>query len=238
MEKENKNEKNQYCYEYPRPALTTDCVIFGFDDLELKILLIERAHEPYANCWALPGGFVNMDETTESGALRELQEETGLKNVFIEQLYTFSDVERDPRGRVVSVAYFALIKLNEYSIHAGDDAGNAAWFSINDLPKLAFDHDIVIKMAMERLKNKIRYQPIGFELLPPMFTLSQLQHLYEVILQKDLDKRNFRRKFLKMNLLTHLPNKQENVKHKAAYYYKFDNEKYEELSKSGFNFEI
>lgn len=231
-------KKEKYCYEYPRPALTTDCIIFGFDDYELKILLIERAYDPFKNKWALPGGFVNMDETTEEGALRELHEETGLKNVFIEQLYTFSDVERDPRGRVVSVAYFALIKLEDYSIHAGDDASQAEWFSVNDLPELAFDHDLIINIALERLCSKIRYQPIGFELLPPMFTLTQLQNLYEVVLQRELDKRNFRKKILKMDLLIPLEEKQKNVRHKAARYYKFDKEKYEELTKKGFNFEI
>lgn len=232
------DQKGKYCYEYPRPALTTDCIIFGFDNYDLKILLIERAHEPYKNKWALPGGFVNMDEKTEDGALRELYEETGLKNVFIEQLYTFSDVDRDPRGRVVSVAYFALIKLEDYSIHAGDDASQAEWFSVNDLPELAFDHDMIIEVAKERLSGKIRYQPIGFELLPPMFTLTQLQNLYEVILQRELDKRNFRKKILKMDLLIPLEEKQKNVRHKAARYYKFDKEKYEELTKKGFNFEV
>jgi 8-oxo-dGTP diphosphatase len=231
-------KKEKHCYEYPRPALTTDCIIFGFDNYDLKILLIERAHEPYKDKWALPGGFVNMDETTEIGALRELYEETGLKNVFIEQLYTFSDVDRDPRGRVVSVVYFALVKLEDYSIHAGDDASQAEWYSVNDLPELAFDHSLIIKVGLERLSGKIRYQPIGFELLPPMFTLTQLQNLYEVILQRELDKRNFRKKILKMNLLIPLEEKQKNVAHKAARYYKFDKIKYEELSKKGFNFEI
>jgi len=238
MENKEKKSENKYCYEYPRPALTTDCIIFGFDNFDLKILLIERANEPYKDKWALPGGFVNMDETTEDGALRELFEETGLKNVFIEQLYTFSDVNRDPRGRVVSVAYFALIKLDEYSIHAGDDAGKADWFSVNDLPELAFDHDMIIKVALSRLSGKIRYQPIGFELLPPMFTLTQLQNLYEVILQRELDKRNFRKKILKTDLLIPLDEKQKNVAHKAARYYKFDKIKYEELTNKGYNFEI
>jgi 8-oxo-dGTP diphosphatase len=231
-------KEKKYCYEYPRPALTSDCIIFGFDNFDLTILLIERAHEPFKNKWALPGGFVDMNETTETGALRELYEETGLKNVFIEQLYTFSDVDRDPRGRVVSVAYYALIKLDEYSIHAGDDAGDANWFPVNDLPELAFDHHKIIEVALQRLKGKIRYQPIGFELLPPMFTLTQLQNLYETILQRELDKRNFRKKILKMNLLIPMDEKQKNVAHKAARFYKFDKQKYEELTQKGYNFEI
>ena len=233
MEKEKK-----YCYEYPRPALTTDCVIFGFDGLELKVLLIERGIEPYKGRWAFPGGFVQMNETTEKGAKRELEEETGLKNVFIEQLYTFSDVHRDPRGRVVSVAYYALVNLKEHPATAGDDAKKAQWFSIKKIPSLAFDHEKIFRMAMLRIKGKIRYQPIGFELLPEKFTLSELQYLYEAILEIKLDKRNFRKKIKKMNLLIELDEKQQNVQHKAASFYKFDKQKYEELLHKGFNFEI
>ena len=233
MEKEKK-----YCYEYPRPALTTDCVIFGFDGLSLKVLLIERGIEPHKGMWAFPGGFVQMDETTEEGAMRELKEEAGLQNVFIEQLYTFSDINRDPRGRVVSVAYFALVNLKEHPATAGDDAKKAQWFPVKEVPSLAFDHEKIFRMAMYRLKGKIRYQPIGFELLPDKFTLSELQYLYEAILEIKLDKRNFRKKINKMDLLISLNEKQQNVKHKAASFYKFNKEKYEELSRKGFNFEI
>ncbi len=233
MEKENK-----YCYEYPRPSLTTDCVIFGFDDSDLKVLLIERGIEPFKEKWAFPGGFVKMDENTEEGAKRELLEEAGLKDVFIEQLYTFSDVDRDPRGRVVTVAYYALVSLNNNTPTAGDDAKNAKWFSIHDVPSLAFDHDKILRMALYRLKGKIRYQPIGFELLPDKFTLSELQHLYEVILETSIDRRNFRKKIQKMDLLIELNENQQGVAHKAATYYIFDKKKYEQLSMKGFNFEI
>lgn len=228
----------EYKYKYPRPALTTDCIIFGFDEVELKVLLIERGIEPFKGQWAFPGGFVQMDETTEEGAKRELFEETGLKNVFIEQLFTFSDVERDPRGRVVSVAYYTLVNLKEHPAVAGDDAKKAQWFSVKEIPSLAFDHEKIFRMAMYRLKGKIRYQPIGFELLPEKFTLTDLQHLYEVILEIKLDKRNFRKKIQKMDLLIELDEKQENVAHKAATFYKFNKTKYEELSNKGFNFEI
>lgn len=230
--------EKQYCYEYPRPALSTDCVIFGFDETNLKLLLIQRGIEPFKGSCALPGGFMRADETIEECAERELYEETSFKNVFIEQLYTFSDVDRDPRGRVVSVAYYALVNLNQYNAIAGDDAENAQWFSVNNLPPLAFDHDRIVRTALYRLKGKIRWQPVGFELLPEKFTLTDLQHLYEVVLEIKLDKRNFRKKMLKTELLIDLNEKQKNVAHKAAKYYKFDKKKYEQLVEKGFNFEI
>lgn len=230
--------KNKYCYEYPRPALTTDCVIFGFDETDLKVLLIQRGIEPYKGSWALPGGFVHMDENTEEGAKRELYEETGLKDIFIEQLYTFSDINRDPRGRVISVAYYALVSLHKNLPKAGDDANKAEWFSIHDIPSLAFDHEKILRVAFYRLKGKIRYQPIGFELLPEKFTFTELQHLYEIILETPIDKRNFRKKIMKMDLLIELDEKQQGVAHKAASFYKFDKTKYEQLSLKGFNFEI
>ena len=230
--------KQNFTYKHARPSVTTDCVIFGFDEADLKVLLIERGIEPYKNKWALPGGFVKMDETADEGAKRELFEETSIKNVFIEQLYTFSDVERDPRGRVISIAYFALINLNNFKIQAGDDAKNAKWFPVSELPTLAFDHEKIFRTALYRLKGKIRYQPIGFELLPEKFTLTDLQHLYEVVLEISLDKRNFRKKIQKLDLLLELDEKQKNVAHKAARFYKFDKIKYEQLSRKGFNFEI
>ncbi len=229
---------NKYTYDYPRQAVTTDCVIFGFDETNLKILLIQRGIKPFKDKWALPGGFIRQEETIEECAKRELFEETSLKNVFIEQLYTFSDIDRDPRGRVISVAYFALINLNNYKAVAGDDAKNAQWFSVNDMPTLAFDHDKIVRTALYRLKGKIRWQPVGFELLPEKFTLTDLQHLYEVVLEIKLDKRNFRKKILKTELLIDLDEKQENVAHKAAKFYKFDKSKYEQLLEKGYNFEI
>ena len=228
----------KYCYEYPRPSVTTDCIIFGFDAGELKVLLIERGIEPYQGRWAFPGGFLHMDECTDECAKRELVEETGLDNVFIEQLYTFSDVDRDPRGRVITVAYYALVKLSDYKVQAGDDARNAKWFPISQIPSLAFDHDRIFRMALNRLRGKIRYQPIGFELLPEKFTMPELQTLYETVLEVKLDRRNFRKKILDTGLLIDQQQSVKGLPHKGAIYYSFDKDKYMKLVERGFNFEI
>ncbi len=227
-----------YTYEYPRPALTVDCVVFGLDEEDLKVLLIKRALEPFQGRWALPGGFVRMDESLEDAARRELQEEAGVRPNLLEQLYTFGAPDRDPRDRVVTVTYFALVKLTDHRVQAATDAKEAAWFSVWDTPKLAFDHAEVLAVALQRLKGKVRYQPIGFELLPPKFTLTQLQRLYETILEKELDKRNFRKKILSMDLLEELDEVEQDVSHRAARLYRFDHKKYKALEKAGFNFEL
>jgi 8-oxo-dGTP diphosphatase len=228
-----------YSYPYPRPALTVDCVVFGLDgENTLKVMLIKRKLPPFAGEWALPGGFVRVEESVDAAARRELQEETGIKNVFLEQLYTFGEVERDPRERVVSVAYYALVNLQDYEIYADTDASQAEWFALTDLPALAFDHGEILRVAITRLQGKLRYEPIGFELLPQKFTLSQLQKLYETVLGQDLDKRNFRRKILKMDLLIELKEMQTGVAHRAAQLYQFDEQKYQQLKEKGFNFEI
>src|SRR6266487_2302397 len=227
-----------FSYKYPRAALTVDCVVFGFDESELKVLLIERALEPFKGKWALPGGFVRVDETLEEAARRELEEEAGLKDVFLEQLYTFGAVNRDPRERVVSVAYYALVKLAAHDTKAATDAADARWFPISKVPKLAFDHTDIFATALARLNGKVRYQPIGFELLPPKFTLSQLQHLYEVVLETELDKRNFRKKVLSFDLLVPLKETQMAGRHRPAQLFHFDTDKYEKLKKHGFNFEV
>lgn len=227
-----------HTYEYPRAALTVDCVVFGLDEAELKVLLIERGLEPFKGRWALPGGFVRVNETTDQAARRELEEETGLKNVFLEQLYTFGAVDRDPRERVVSVAHFALVKLSDHRALAATDAANAEWFPISKVPKLAFDHAEILAVALERLKGKVRYEPIGFELLPPKFTLSQLQHLYEAVLGTELDKRNFRKKVLGFDLLVPLKETLMTGRHRPAQLFQFDTEKYGKLKKRGFNFEL
>src|SRR5262245_46706894 len=225
-------------YEYSRPALTVDAVVFGLDDEDLKVLLIRRDLEPFQAKWALPGGFVRVEESLEDAVRRELQEETGITQVFLEQLYTFGAVGRDPRERVVTVAYYALVKLSDHAIRAATDACDAAWFAVSEATDLAFDHGRILAVAGERLRNKVRSQPIGFELLPPQFTLSQLQRLYETILEKPLDKRNFRKKILRMGLLIALDEVEKDVAHRAARLYRFDRKKYQQLQKRGFNFEI
>lgn len=225
-------------YDHPRPALTVDCVVFGLDDDDLKVLLMRRGLQPFQGRWALPGGFVRVDEALEEAARRELAEETGLDRVFLEQLYTFGDLDRDPRERVVSVAYYALVKLSDHRVRAATDATEAAWFPVTDPPALAFDHDHVLDVALTRLKGKVRYQPIGFELLPPKFTLRQLQRLYEQILETPLDKRNFRKKVLSMGLLEETDEIEQDVAHRAARLYRFDKQRYRELTKKGFLFEL
>lgn len=227
-----------YTYEFPKPSLTVDCVVFGLDDRELKVMLIQRGVPPFEGAWALPGGFVLMDEQLETAALRELQEETGITKVFLEQLYTFGTINRDPRDRVITVAYYALINLGEHNIQATTDAKAAEWFSAVSPPQLAFDHAQILKVALKRLKGKVRYEPIGFELLAKKFTLTQLQRLYEIVLGQNLDKRNFRKKILAMDLLIPLDETETDVAHRAARLYQFDEQKYIGLKQKGFNFEI
>jgi 8-oxo-dGTP diphosphatase len=225
-------------YEYERPALTTDCAVFGLDENDLKVLLIQRDIAPYEGKWALPGGFIKVGESVDNCARRELDEETGLKNIFLEQLYSFGAPERDPREHVVTVAYYALVNLIEHAPKAATDARNAAWFSLNDLPTLAFDHDKILSCGLERLKGKVRYQPIGFELLPEKFTLTQLQRLYEIILETTIDKRNFRKKVIKLGILIETDEVEQDVSHRAARLYQFDPKHYKKLIKQGINFEL
>lgn len=227
-----------YEYEYPRAALAVDCVVFGLDETDLKVLLIQRKIPPHQHAWALPGGFVRLDETVEHAARRELEEEAGVTDVFLEQLYTFSALNRDPRERVVTVAHYALAKLSDHRIRAATDAMGVGWFSLDDLPKLAFDHQEIVTAAHERLRGKVRYAPVGFELLPPRFSLTQLQRLYEIILGTDLDKRNFRKKILSMELLVETDEYEQGVRHRAARLYKFDRRRYDRLTKQGFELSI
>jgi 8-oxo-dGTP diphosphatase len=227
-----------FSYEYARPALAVDCVVFGLDENDLKVLLIQRKLQPFQHTWALPGGFVRIDETLDEAARRELEEEAGVTDVYLEQLYTFGVLDRDPRERVVAVAYYALAKLSDHRIRAATDAMGVGWFGLDDLPKLAFDHTEIVSRAHERLRGKVRYAPVGFELLPPRFSLTQLQRMYEIILGKELDKRNFRKKILAMDLLVETDEYEQGVRHRAARLYRFDRRKYDRLTKQGFEFAL
>ena len=229
-------EENMYCYKYPHPAVTMDCVIFGFDGERLQVLLVERGIEPYKGKWAFPGGFLKMDETAEEGALRELREETGLERAYIQQFHTFSDPHRDPRERVITIAYYALVKIQE--VHGGDDAASARWFPLSEIPSLAFDHDYILRMATQRLREEIHFQPVGFELLPEKFTLKELQALYEAILGISFDRRNFAKKMLHLEILTELDETVWPTPKREAKLYRFNPDKYEELKQKGFRLEF
>jgi 8-oxo-dGTP diphosphatase len=227
-----------HTYPHARPAIAVDCVVFGLDGSELKLLLIQRRLKPFRGDWALPGGFVRMEETLDQAARRELQEEAGLQDLFLEQLYSFGALDRDPRDRVISVAYYALVKMSDHRAQAATDAADTGWFALNALPPLAFDHDTIVQVALARLQGKLRYQPVGFELLPRKFTLSDLQKLYEAILGATLDKRNFRKKVLELGLLVPLGETRMNGSHRPAQLFRFDAKKYESMKKRGFNFEL
>jgi 8-oxo-dGTP diphosphatase len=191
-----------YTYEYPRPAVTVDIVIFTLRESRLQVLLVQRAHLPFEDSWALPGGFVQMDESLEEAAARELEEETGVHQAYLEQLYTYGEPDRDPRGRVITVAYYALLPRDApIRREGGSDARQAALFPVEALPELAFDHAEIIAYAIRRLRYKLEYSAVGFELLPEAFTLSEIQHTYEKILGEKLDKRNFRRRILQAGVI-------------------------------------
>ena len=218
---------------------SVDCVIFGFDEGELKILLIERNEAPFERWKALPGNLAYDSEDIEEAAERVLYELTGLSGVFMEQFYSFGKIDRHPQGRVITVAYFAIIKRTDEGLHPMTSyAKKAFWCPANDLPKLAFDHKEIAERGIQVLRNKIKYEPVGFELLSEEFTLSQIHHLYEAILEKRIDKRNFRKKIMSFGLLTELKKKKAGVAHKAPWLYKWNKDKYEKLKEKGFVFEI
>jgi 8-oxo-dGTP diphosphatase len=210
--------------DYPQPSVTVDLIIFTIAEDDLKVLLIRRGQEPFKGRWALPGGFVEIDESLEEAAARELKEEVGVTNVYLEQLYTFGDPKRDPRGRVISVSYFALIDAERQRIVAASDAADAQWHSVFDprgMAKLAFDHGKILDYAVWRLRNKIEWTTVGYELLPKKFTLSELQRVYEIILQRPVDKRNFRKKILAQGQIIELNETRGDVAHRPARLYSF-----------------
>ncbi len=208
-------------YDYPHPAVTTDIVIFTLEDNELKVLLIERSNDRYRGCWALPGGFVDIDEDLETAALRELKEETGVTGVYLEQLYTFGRPDRDPRERVISVAYYALVPIDKLHIRPDSDASKAEWHACSALPDLAFDHQQIVGLARQRLAAKMDYSTIGLNFMPHKFTLSELQRVYEIIKGTPLDKRNFRKRVLTFNGINDTGEKRRDGKHRPARLYTF-----------------
>lgn len=217
-----KNGENYDPDQYERPSVTVDVVIFSLIEEELQVLLVKRGNWPFEGMWAIPGGFVRMDESLEEAAARELAEETGVHDVYTEQLYTFGDPDRDPRTRVITVAYFALVPADAIAQpQAGTDAAATGWFSMEHLPELAFDHREILDYALERLRYKLEYTMVGFELLPDVFTLSELQHAYELILGEELDKRNFRRKIQGANILEYTGRKKREGEGRPARLYRY-----------------
>ncbi|MCF8359804.1 MAG: NUDIX hydrolase [Prolixibacteraceae bacterium] len=220
-----------------RFLIAVDCVIFGYSEGVLKLLLYKRDFEPEKGKWSLMGGFLSKKETLDMAAYRVLARITGLRNIYMEQLSTFSEIGRDVADRVISTAYYSLINLEEYDPAMLKKHG-VEWFSIDELPELIFDHNEMVEKALRRLKRKAKSEPIGFELLPEKFTITQLRNLYEAIYQCKLDPGNFRRKIMSMNLLDRLPYKDMNSSKKGAYLYAFNKEKYEILSGNGFSFDL
>ncbi len=215
--------------------LAVDCIIFGFDGKDLKALLVKRAMEPQKDKWSLMGGFVQKEESVDDAAIRVLSLLTGLKDIYMEQLYCFGDVNRDSAGRVVSIVYFALIKIDDYhkdllKVH------NAKWFSLDKFPAVVFDHKQMVDLSRKRLEEKVATHPIGFELLPAKFTLQQLMALYEAVYNTRFDTRNFTKKILSLGLLIKLNEKEKETSKKGSFLYAFDNEKYNKLKKEGLRF--
>lgn len=219
--------------------VAVDSIIFGFDEneRELKLLILKRNFEPAKGKWSLMGGFVDPEESLDDAAERIVSKLTGLTNVYKEQLYAFGDLTRDPGGRIISVAYFSLVRINDYDRKLVKEYG-ASWISLSELPELIFDHSEMVGKALRKLRIRARTQPIGFELLPEKFTIPQLQGLYEAIYQIPFDKRNFRKKLLSMELLEKLNEKEKETSKKGAFYYRFNSDKYEAFLEKGFNFEI
>ena len=234
------NETKLWQSPYWHPAVTTDAVVFGFDGVELNVLLIQRGLEPYKDMWALPGGFMRLeDETSEACVYRELREETDVNDIYLEEFHTFSNRDRDPRERVITIAYFALVVKDKYHIKGGDDACNAKWFPVRELPTLAFDHKDIIELALVRLRQRIHFEPIGFHLLDKEFTMPQLHSIYKAILDppeddtKLRDRRNFQKKMLKLGYIKETGKKVTGNAHRSPKLYTFDEEAYQHAKTMG-----
>lgn len=219
-------EEKRFCYQYPHPAVATDSVVFGYDGRRLHVLLIERGQGAFKGSWALPGGFVRMDETADEGARRELAEETNVENIYLEQFHAFTTVDRDPRERVISIAYFALVRKADYTVIGGDDAVRAEWFALDKLPELAFDHADIIRLAREKLQEALRIKPIAFKLLDEQFSMSELQRLYELIHETTYDRRNFQKKMLATGFISEVGIDRTPSKGRAATLFSFNDEAY------------
>jgi 8-oxo-dGTP diphosphatase len=227
----------QYYSEHPRFHVAVDCIIFGFDEGELKLLIHKRKFEPFQGHWSLFGGFLKEGEGVDEAANRILFELTGLEKIYLEELQTYGQVDRDPAGRVISVTYYALIPAHRYSVNFSGRYG-ATWVNLKEIPELIMDHNMMVGKGLRRLRRRAASQPIGFELLPAEFTIPRLQSLYEAIYQADLDKRNFRKKILSMGVLIKLEEKDKSSSRKGAYLYRFDKRKYKRLVEGGYNFTI
>ena len=230
-------QSKDYYVQQDKMYVATDCIIFGFDDGKLKLLIFKRRVEPLMGEWSLIGSFVKIDEDVDEAAKRVLAEITGLENVFMEELRTYGKAERDPGFRCISIAQYALIRIEGYDKELVEKHG-AIWHDLDEIPNLVLDHNQMVQDALGRLRRKARYQPIGFELLPEKFTIPQLQQLYEAIYQNELDPRNFRKKVLSYNVLIKLEEKDKSSSRRGAFLYKFDDINYQKLLKSGYNFEV
>ncbi|MDX1544993.1 MAG: NUDIX domain-containing protein [Christiangramia sp.] len=230
-------KENDFYTQEDKMYVATDCVIFGFDEGNLKLLIFKRRVKPLLGAWSLIGSFVRIDEDVQEAAKRVLKEITGLEGVFVEELKSYGKVNRDPGYRCISIAQYALIRIGEYDKELVKRHG-ADWYDIDEVPELVLDHNQMVKDALERIKRKARYKPIGFELLPEKFTIPQLQRLYEAVYRKKLDSRNFRKKVLSLKVLIKLDEKDKTTSRRGAFLYKFDYKNYQKLLKEGFNFEI
>ena len=219
-------------------SITIDCVIFGFQNGNLEVLLVKHARGIRKGEWGLPGGWIKKEEGIDKAATRLLQDLTGLENIFLEQLKAFGDPDRFPMGRIITIGYYALVNKEIYNVKAGFTASEAEWFKVKDIPNLIYDHGEILRYSLQQLRRRVRQAPIGFNLLPEKFTLLQLMQLYEAILDIEMDKPNFRRKFLRMKLLVDLKEKQKDVSHRAAKLFRFDDKVYKKLTEKGFNFEF